>query len=324
MRRTSRSISQLRAAARAGWPGSTPESFKACMAKAVSQTDEKQGCRRSAPRPAEAPASATSRTACPAPSPAAVASLPRLPWLRSPPWLRSTASISSLSSSWIWLRTSGWFSGYPRQRSAKMVLTIGGKMAASPSLSSRRSRIQASARARARRRKGVSRSLSPSFRPLSSSRKQPRQAREERRRRSGRRRHGPQLVDRMLGGDRPHRAQRPDDRQRDDDAPGPRRHLVQVEIEPARQQHHLRRHRRASPPVVLAADRQVDLGEAVASLDAAELQDGPAGALHVRGLGSVAGELEDEVRLDRGAHLGRSARVDRPAACRELLAAPVE
>jgi len=44
---------------------------------------------------------------------------------------------------------------------------------------------------------------------------------------------------------------------------------------------------------------------------------------HVRGVGGVSLELEDEVGLDRSAHLGRAARVEGPTAPGQLLTAQV-
>ena len=137
------------------------------------------------------------------------------------------------------------------------------------------------------------------------------------------------VVDQQLGDGRaPGTSRRgslaADDGERHDDGARPARHAIEVERRPARQQHELRRDHRAALPRVLAEHRQIDLGERVAGLEAAAGADRLAGTCHVRRRRVVAEELEDEVRLRRGAHLGGPARIDRPAAARRLLPAQVD
>ncbi len=140
---------------------------------------------------------------------------------------------------------------------------------------------------------------------------------------SGGRRGFSRLGDVQLGNtrmlrDRALRLVGPDNRKRNEDAARPGGHLVQVEVEPSGQEHHLRRDRRAALPVVLAEDGQVYLGVRVGRLDPAELQDHPSGLRHVSIVGIISEQLQDEVGLDGRAHLRRATVVDGPPALRQL------
>ncbi len=90
--------------------------------------------------------------------------------------------------------------------------------------------------------------------------------------------------------------------------------LVEMEGEPARQQHDLDRHGRNAAPRYRAVQRQQEAREDVALRRAAMGEDGFARAAHVRRLGIVADHLERKIGLDAGADIERARVEDRPSA----------
>ncbi len=102
--------------------------------------------------------------------------------------------------------------------------------------------------------------------------------------------------------------------QRHDHRARPIGHLAEMERRPARQQHDLRRHHWHRAPRHLFEQSERETGEDIGARRAAGLQDGLAGAPHVRRLDIVAAELQREVRLDRGADVELAAMEQRPAA----------
>ncbi len=133
----------------------------------------------------------------------------------------------------------------------------------------------------------------------------------------------PELGERRALRDGTARAICRDDREGHHDRAGPGGHPIDRERHPVRQQDELRRDGRASLPIVLSEDREINLREGVARVQPAMLADDAPRLRHVRGFGVVADELQGEVGLRRGAHLRRASRVDRPAPRRELLAPQV-
>ncbi len=109
-----------------------------------------------------------------------------------------------------------------------------------------------------------------------------------------------------------------DDRERHDHAAAPRRHLVNVKVEPIRQQDDFRRDDRQVLPRILAEHGEEELGVRVGSRDAAEAHDGGVGADHARVVGLMPGKLEREVGLERGVELARPLVVGVPAAVEHL------
>ena len=102
----------------------------------------------------------------------------------------------------------------------------------------------------------------------------------------------------------------------------PARHRVDVEREPRRQQDQLDRHRRQAPPRELA-----EVGEEGAREDARAARGRRARRMNSRAraqrrlVGRQAGELQREVRLDRG-RSGAPDRRGRAASCRRRSASP--
>ena len=66
-------------------------------------------------------------------------------------------------------------------------------------------------------------------------------------------------------------------------------------------------------------NREIDFRERVARVDAAHRENALSCARHVRRVGRIALDLQNEIRLDRRAEVRRSAGRDRPAAFRQLL-----
>ena len=128
-----------------------------------------------------------------------------------------------------------------------------------------------------------------------------------------------QLFDRGVLWNRAGRFVGPNDAQRHHDGSRPGRHVVDVDREPQRQQHQLRRYTGALGPLVLPEDRQVDLGERVAGVQSAFTANDFAGSFHMRQVGVVTDQLQDEVCLDRRAQLRTAARIAGPAPVRKLL-----
>src|SRR4029077_5838383 len=98
-----------------------------------------------------------------------------------------------------------------------------------------------------------------------------------------------------------------------------RRNLVDVEPEPIRKQHDLRRDRRARIVVVLPEETEIKLGEGVDLGDATHLQDLGPGLLQRRMARGIAGKLQAEIALDRRADIGGTAFEDAPTAVLILL-----
>ena len=113
---------------------------------------------------------------------------------------------------------------------------------------------------------------------------------------------------------------RPDDTQRHHDGSRPGRHLVDVEGEPLGEEDQLWRHARTAVPFIEAEDGQIELGEGVTGLEAAQPTNRLLGQSHVRRFHLVSHQLEDEVGLDRGADIGGATRIDGPATLRGLAA----
>ena len=123
-----------------------------------------------------------------------------------------------------------------------------------------------------------------------------------------------QLVQAGVGRDRHRRSARPDDRQRDHDGPRPGREGVDVEREPAREQHHLGRDGGHAFPLVEAEECQVELEIGLDPMDPAKLLD-PGPSPYQRGMvRREAGQLQRPVGLHRGRHVRRPPDIDRPAA----------
>ena len=114
------------------------------------------------------------------------------------------------------------------------------------------------------------------------------------------------------------------DQQRHDHGPRPVGHLVEVEREPARQQHDLDRHHRHRAPGHLAEQRERDPGEHVAARRPALREDRRPRAAHVRRLGIVADQLQRVVGLDRRAEVALAAGIERPAAVSTLPGAQID
>ena len=114
------------------------------------------------------------------------------------------------------------------------------------------------------------------------------------------------------------RAQRHQHQQRGGDGARPVRDLVQMEREPARQQHDLHRHHRHAAPRHLAEQRQLRPGEDIAAFGPAGAQNRLAGSPHMRGLRVVADDLQREIRLHAGRQIERAIMEQRPTAMRGL------
>ena len=129
----------------------------------------------------------------------------------------------------------------------------------------------------------------------------------------------PQLLDAGAGRHGGRGPQAEDDRDRHDRGARPGGELVDVEREPAGQQHEPGRHGRQAVPVVLVEEGQPELREDPRPGDAAVGQHPVARAHHMRGVGILAGQLQREVGLDGRAELPRAAVPLRPIALRLLM-----
>ena len=134
---------------------------------------------------------------------------------------------------------------------------------------------------------------------------------------------GPELVKRPVGGQPFDRLAVHQDQERYDDRARPVRDLVEVEVEAARQEHDLDRHRRHAVPVVLAEEGQQDLRKDVGPTGASHRTNHRAGADQVRVVGWDPRHLHREVGLDRGGEIGGPGLEEAPAAVRELSLAQV-
>ena len=129
---------------------------------------------------------------------------------------------------------------------------------------------------------------------------------------------GEELVQLLLRREVAHRLEMVDDRERHDHAAAPRRHLVDVKVEPVRQQDDLRRNDRQVLPRILTEDREEELGVGVRLRNAAQPHDGGVGLDHPRIVRRKAGQLQREVGLERGVELARALVVGVPAAVGHL------
>ena len=116
-----------------------------------------------------------------------------------------------------------------------------------------------------------------------------------------------QLVDREPGGHRPPRIQRLHNRQRHDDRPGPRAHMIKH----AAHQNHLRRHRRHMLARIQVEEAQVDLDVAIGRLQAAIRQHRIPQPRHGRAGRVDTRHFQRKIRLHRRANVRRPAGVNR-------------
>ncbi len=124
-----------------------------------------------------------------------------------------------------------------------------------------------------------------------------------------------ELFQAETGGSAAVTAARLHDRERHQDRPRPRGHLVQ---HIAGEHHDLGRHRGHVPSRVESEEAEVDLDVAVGSLQAAERENARAGAAQRVAIDGQAGEFQRAVRLHRGADFGWTAGVDVEAAIGQL------
>ena len=130
-------------------------------------------------------------------------------------------------------------------------------------------------------------------------------------------RSGPELAE--IERQRPHRAERPDDRERRDRLARPAGEVVLAERSPPRQQDPLGGQRRQLVPRPQAEECHPEAGEDAAALDATGVADVGRRLLHVGCLGVVAREAQRPVRLDARRQVGGSRVVRRPRAVGALL-----
>ena len=109
-----------------------------------------------------------------------------------------------------------------------------------------------------------------------------------------------------------------DDGQRHKHRTRPVAHVPEVDVKPFADEQHLARDGRDVVPAHEAKQREVELGEGVHPRDTAEVAGHLAGLEHTRVRDGEAGELEREVSLHGGVHLGGTVGVDVPAAVSEL------
>ena len=93
---------------------------------------------------------------------------------------------------------------------------------------------------------------------------------------------------------------------------------MDVEREPARQEHDLDRNVRHPAPGKLSEERERDAGEDVAGSGAAALENRRPSARHVGRLRVIARELQREIHLDAAAHVEGPAVIERPASVSRL------
>ena len=135
--------------------------------------------------------------------------------------------------------------------------------------------------------------------------------------------HQPQLVEPAGFRQEHHGLGVHQDEERNDDRARPVRHLEQVEVRPAGQEHDLDGHRRDARPVVLAEEREQDLREDVGLGGTARRADPGAGRRHRGVVDRHAGDLHGEIGLDGCRQVGGALVVDAEAAVGKLLAAQV-
>src|SRR5262249_3621299 len=110
-----------------------------------------------------------------------------------------------------------------------------------------------------------------------------------------------------------------EDAEGNDDGPRPTRHCIDVEIGPARQEHHLRWHGRAIAVGELAEEGQIEFGETVAANRPAQAQNRLTGPAHVGRSGGVPTQLESKISFDGYAEIAGAAGIVVPAALSQLL-----
>ena len=114
-----------------------------------------------------------------------------------------------------------------------------------------------------------------------------------------------------------------ENRQRRDDRPAPRGHLIEIEEEPIREEEDLGRDSGQELPRKLAEESKVKLSVRIDLRDAPEAEHVRASLPHPRGIGRVAGQLEGEVCLNRCINFARTTDKNIPAAVGELAATNV-
>ena len=122
--------------------------------------------------------------------------------------------------------------------------------------------------------------------------------------------------DSVAGG--PTGLEREQDRQRHYDAARPRRHFVQVDVEPVRQQHQFGRDGGSHVPLQRAHQGQVESLKRIDCLEASQFVDAATRALHVWRIRTVASQLEAEVGLYRCINFRGTTNVNIPAAIGQL------
>src|SRR3984957_15607951 len=104
------------------------------------------------------------------------------------------------------------------------------------------------------------------------------------------------------------------DRKRHQNGARPRRNFVNIEPEPVRKQHDLRRNRRNRVVVVLPKETQIDLGKCIHFGHAAHGKNLLAGAAQRWMLRRESSQLQSEIGFYRSANIRRTTRVDTPSA----------
>ncbi len=100
--------------------------------------------------------------------------------------------------------------------------------------------------------------------------------------------------------------------------PAPRRHFVDREWGPARQQNHFYRNGRQIFPRKLPEEREIKFAERVHPGNAAETQNILARFAHERQVRRITGQFQREVAFDRCIDLARAAKINIPTPVRQL------
>ena len=103
------------------------------------------------------------------------------------------------------------------------------------------------------------------------------------------------------------------DRKRHQDSARPRRNFVDIEPEPVRKQHDLRRNRGHRVVIVLPEETEIDLGKCIDFGHAAHLENLLAGARQRGVIRSESSQFQSEIRLHRSADVRGPGGVDAPA-----------
>src|SRR5436190_3371701 len=109
-----------------------------------------------------------------------------------------------------------------------------------------------------------------------------------------------------------------DDGQWHEHGPAPRRHLVNMEGRPRRQQNHFYWNRGEIFPRELSEQRQIQFAEGVHAGNTTEAQDVGTCLVHEWQIRRIAGELESKICFYRRIDLARSAKVNVPSTVWEL------